>query len=97
MAIQTAKLEGKKLVFSCVEETWVVHLKNVTILFKHVTLRDLLDHLGATSTGGEDINVISLQKMMLSWWVEDLQVPEFITHCEEVQRKATQAVLVILG
>ena len=48
---------GKKFVLSRMEETWVVWLKNETTLFKHVTLRDILDHLGATSTGGKVIDV----------------------------------------
>ena len=49
-AIQNAKRVGKKFVLSRVEETWVVRLKNETTLFKHATLRDILDHLRATST-----------------------------------------------
>ena len=60
-AIQTAELVGKKFVLSSVEEMWVVRLKNKNNLFKHVTLHNILDHIGATSTGGEAINVISLQ------------------------------------
>ena len=60
-AIQTAKRVGKKFVLSHLEEMWVVRLKNETTLFKHVTLRDILDRLGATSTGGEAIDVIGLQ------------------------------------
>ena len=47
-------------------------------------------------TDGEAINVIGLHQGMLSWWVEDLQVPELITCCEEAQRKATRAGLAIL-
>ena len=70
-AIQTAERVGKKFVLSRVEETWVIRLKNETTLFNHVTLRNLLDHLGATSTGGEAIDVIGLQKGMLSWWFEN--------------------------
>ena len=58
---------GKKFVLSRVEETWVVCLKNETTLFKHIALRDILNHLGATSTEGEEIVVIGLQKGMLSW------------------------------
>ena len=67
--------------------------KNEITLFEHVTLRNLLDHLGETSTGGEAINVIDLHQGMLSCWVKDLRVPEFIARCEEAQRKATRAVL----
>ena len=33
---------------------------------------------------------------MLSWWVEDPRVSEFITRCEDAQRKARQAGLAIL-
>ena len=51
---------GNKFFLSRVEEMWVVRLKNETTLFKHVTLCNLLDHLGATSTGGEAIDVIGL-------------------------------------
>ena len=86
---------GEKFVLSRVEEKWVVRLKDKTTLFKHVTLRNILNHLGATSTDGEAIDVIGLQQGMLSWWVEDPRVPEFITRCEEAQRKATQAGLAI--
>ena len=57
------------------EETWVVCLKNETTLFKHITLCDILNHLGATSTGDEVIDIIVLKKGMLSWWVEDPRVP----------------------
>ena len=70
-AIRTAEHVGKKFVLSRVEETWVVRLKNETTLFKHVTLHNLIDHLGETSTGGEEIDVIGLQQGMLSCWVED--------------------------
>ena len=91
MAIQTAKGVGKKFVFSRVEETRVVRLKKETSLFKHITLCNILDYLGETSTGREAIVVIGLQQGMLFWWVEDPRVPEFITRCEESQRKATQA------
>ena len=70
------------------EETWVGCFKNETTLFKHVTLRDILDHLGATSRGGKAIGVIVLQQGMLSWWVEDPRVPEFITRCKDAHRKA---------
>ena len=49
---------GTKFVLSRVEETWVVCLKNEATIFKHVTLRNLLYHLGATSMGGEVIDVI---------------------------------------
>ena len=70
-------------------------LKNKTTLFKHVTLRNILDHLGETSTGGKAINVIGLQQGVLSWWVEDLQVPEFITCCKEAQQKARRSGLAI--
>ena len=66
-AIQTAKRVGEKFVLSRVEEMWAIRLKNKTTLFKHVTLRNLLDHLGATGTDGEAIGVISLQQGMLSW------------------------------
>ena len=66
-AIQTADRAGKKFVLSRVEETWMVCLKNKTTLFKHVKLRDILDHLRATSTGGEAIDVIGLQQGMSSW------------------------------
>ena len=44
------------------EETWVVRLKNETTLFKHVTLRDILNRLGETSTGGKAINVIGIHQ-----------------------------------
>ena len=70
-SIQTANRLGKKFVLSPVEETWVVPLKNETTLFKHVTLCDILNQLGATSTGGEAIDIIGLQQGMLSRWVED--------------------------
>ena len=68
--IRTAKRVRKKFVLSQVEETCVVRLKNETALFKHVTLRDILNHLGATRTGGEAIDAIGLQQGILSWWVE---------------------------
>ena len=77
------------------EETWVVCLKDETTLFKHVTLRNLLNHLGATSTSREAIDVIGVQQGVLYWWFEDPQVPEFITRCEEAQRKATRSRLAI--
>ena len=77
------------------EETWVVFLKNETTLFKHVNLRDILGHLMATSTGGEVIDVIGLQQGMLSWWVKYPRVPEFITRCEDSQRKARRSGLAI--
>ena len=54
----------------------------------HVTLYDILNHLGATSTGGKAINFIRTQQGMLSWWVEEPRVPEFITRGEDAQRKA---------
>ena len=94
-AIRTANRVGKILFLYRVEATWVVCLKNETTLFKHVTLRDILDRLGATRTGGEAIDVIGIQQRMLSWWVEYPRVPEFITRCEEAQRKARQAGLAI--
>ena len=65
-AILTTKRVGKKFVLYRVEETWVVCLKNKTTLFKHVTLHDILDQLGATITEGKAINIIGLQKGMLS-------------------------------
>ena len=74
----------------------MVRIKNETTLFKHVTLGDILDHLRATSTGGEAIDVISLQQGMSSWWVEDPRVPEFVTCYEDAQRKARRAGLAIL-
>ena len=80
---------------SQVEEMWVVCLKNETTLSKHVTLRDILDHLGATSLGGEAIDVVGLHQGMSSWWVEDPRVPEFVTRCEYGQQKARQAGLAI--
>ena len=58
---------GNKFVLSHVEETWIVRLKDETTLFKHVTLHDILDHLGETSAGGEAIDVIVLHQGMLSW------------------------------
>ena len=61
-AIRIAEHIGKKFVLSQVEEMWVVCLKNDTTLFKYVTLRDILAHVVATSTGGEAIDVISLQQ-----------------------------------
>ena len=70
---------------------WAVCLKNETTLLKHVTLRDILNHLGSTSTEGEAINLIRLQQGMLSWWVEEPRVPEFITRCEEAQRKTRRS------
>ena len=57
-SIRTANRIRKKLVISRMEGTWVFRIKNETTLFKHVTLRDILDHLGATSTGVEAIEVI---------------------------------------
>ena len=63
-AIRTAERVWKKFVLFQVEETWVVRLKNETTLFKHVTLRDILDHFGETRTGGEAINLICLQQGM---------------------------------
>ena len=80
---------------SRVEETWVVCLKNETTLFKHVTLREILDRLLETSTGGEAIYVIGLQQGMSSWWVEDPRVPEFFTRCKNAQRKSRRAGLII--
>ena len=80
---------------SRVEENWVVRLKNETTLFKHATLRDILNHLGATSTGGEAIGVIGLQQGMSSWWVKDPRVPEFVTRCKDAQRKARRSGLTI--
>ena len=74
----------------------MVCLKNETILYKHVNLRNLPNHLGTTSTGVDVINVIGLQQERLSWWVEDTRVSEFIARCEEAQRKAMQAGLAIL-
>ena len=65
-AIQTADRVRKKFVLSRVEETWVVCLKNGTTLFKHVTLRDILNHIGETSTGSEAIEIIRLQQGMPS-------------------------------
>ena len=94
-AIRTAERVGNKFVLSRVEEMWLVFLKNETTLFKHITLRNILDHLRATSTGCEAIDVIGLQQGMLSWWVKYPRVPEFITRCEEVQRKARRASLAI--
>ena len=61
------------------EETWVVFLRNKTTLYKHVNLRDLLDHLGATRTVREAIDVIVLQHGLFSWWVKDPRVLELIT------------------
>ena len=61
-AIQIAERVRKTFTFSCVEETWMVRLKNETALFKHVTLRDILVHLRAAIMGGEAINVIRLQQ-----------------------------------
>ena len=95
VAIRTADRVRNKFVLSRVEETWVVHLKNETTIFKHVTLNDILDHLGATSTGGEAINVTVLQQGMSSWWVEDPRVPEFFTRCEDAQQKARRSGLAI--
>ena len=95
-AIQTAEHVRNKFVLSCVEETRVVCLKNETTLSKHVTLRDIPNHLRATSTGGEDIDVIVIQEGVLSWWVEYPRVPDFINRCEDVQRKARRAGLAIL-
>ena len=77
------------------EETWVLCLKNKTTLFKHVTLHVILNHLGATITEGEAIDVLGLQQGMLSWWVEEPRVLEFITRCEEAQRKARRSGLAI--
>ena len=73
----------------------MVHIKYETILFKNVTLRDILDHLGATSTGGEAINVTILQQGMSSWWVEDPRVPEFVTCCKDAHWKDRRAGLAI--
>ena len=56
--IRTIERMGKKFALSHVEETWVVCLKNEATIFKHVTLRNLLYHIGATSMGGEAIYVI---------------------------------------
>ena len=95
VAIQTAKRMGKKFFRYRMEETWVICQKDETTLFKHVTPRDILDHLGATSTGRETIDVIGAQQGMLSWWVEDLRVPKFINRCEEEQRKVTRSRLAI--
>ena len=94
-AILTAKRVGKKFVLSRMEETWVVCLKNETTLFKHVTLRNIFNHLGATSTEGKEIDVIGIQQGMLSWWFKEARVLEFITRCEEAQRKARQSGLTI--
>ena len=77
------------------EETLVVCLKDETTLFKNVTLRNLLDHLGATSTGREAIDVIGVQQGVLYWLVQDPQVPELITRCEEAQQKATRSGIAI--
>ena len=41
---------------------WVVRLEDETTLIKHVTLRDILNHLGETSTGGKAIYGIGLQQ-----------------------------------
>ena len=46
---------------------WVVRLEDETTLIKHVTLRDILNHLGETSTGGEVTVVIKLLQGILSW------------------------------
>ena len=73
----------------------MVRLKNETTLFKHVTLRDILDQLGATSTEDEAIDVIGIQQGMISWWVEEPRVPEFITRCEDAQRKDRRTGLTI--
>ena len=73
----------------------MVRLKNETTLFKQVNLRYIFDHLRETITGGEAIDVIGLHQDMLSWWVKELRSPEFITRCEEVQRKARRAGLAI--
>ena len=81
---------GEKIRALLREQKWVVFLKNETTLFKNVTFHDLLNHLGTTSTGGESINMISLHQDILSWWVEDPQVLEFITGYEESKRKATR-------
>ena len=94
-AIRTSKHVGKKLVLSRMEEMWVVLLKEKTTLFKHVTIHNLLDHLLSRSMCGEDINVIGLQQGMLSWWVEEPRVLEFITRCEEAQRKSRRSSLTI--
>ena len=66
---------GNKFILARVEETWVFFLKDETTLFKNVTLRNLLDHLGATSTGREAIGVIGVQQGVLYWLVQDPQVP----------------------
>ena len=95
-AIRTAERLEKKFILSRVEEMWVVRLKNETTLFKHTTLHDILDHLGATSMGGKAIDFIGLQQGMLSWWVECPRVPERITRCEDAQRKSRLSGFVIL-
>ena len=74
-AIQNAKRVGKKFVLSRVEETWVVRLKNESILFKHVTSHNIFDNLGSKITVGKAINAIRLQQGMLSRWVEYPRVP----------------------
>ena len=78
------------------EETWVVRLENETTFFKHATLRDILNHLGETSTGGEAINVIGIQQGMSSWRVKEPIVPEFVTRCKDAKRKSRRAGLAIL-
>ena len=40
---------------------WVVHLKYETTLFKHVTLRNLIDHLGSMIMDREAIDMIGVQ------------------------------------
>ena len=58
VAIRNDERVGNKFVLFCVEEMWAVRLKDKTTLFKHVTLHNILDHLGETRIDGEAIGVI---------------------------------------
>ena len=54
-----------------VEDTWLLLLKSPTTFYNNVSLRDMLQHLTASTTGLEAADIVSFLVEMQSWWGDD--------------------------
>ena len=93
--IKTVKRNGHAFLIAVGKDTWLLPLKEETIFYNKVPLRDFFTRLKGGSGGLKDTDIVSLLLATLGWWAEDPGVPEYVNRLEEAQRKSIRASLPI--
>ena len=93
--IKTAERAGRAFLLAVVEDTWLLPLKEESIFYNKVPLRDFFARLKGGSSVLEATDIVSLLSATIGWWAEDPRVPKYSNRLEDAQRNSVRASLPI--